>query len=725
MHLIKLSLFLLILLGFQPIFGQNQLTLEDIFGSDKFNGKTISSIQWRPDGEAFTFTKRNEDSGLLDIYEHSVVTGENTLMIAGNDLQYNGELIQMSSYQWTEGGKYILLAGPVTQIYRRSSQAPYYLYEVATKKLTALANGDDNLRNVKLSPDGEKVGYVQEYNIYVVDLASGKKKAITKDGNENILNGEPDWVYEEEFSLADAWHWSPDGSKIAFWRTDQGRVKNFYLVDELHQYNEISPLKYPKAGEKNAIVQIGMADVNSGNTVWADLGEETNMYIPRIFWTNDGGQLAVMRLNRHQNFMELLMINPETGEGNVVIADEDEAWLDVDHKMAFLQQKEQIVWTSEKSGFRHIYIQDYDGNQINQITDGDWEVSDIVGIDEKKDFVYFYGKKDSHLEQNLYRVKLNGKKLENISGQGGWHTAKFSPDYEYFVGSYSNVSTPTQISLRKSDGTFVRMLEENAIAAMKEYNMVFPEFLTFTTTDGTELHGYMMKPHDFDPAKKYPVLVYGYGGPASQIVLNRWGGNRTLWHQYMTEQGYIVFCVDNRGTGGRGKAFKNLAYGDLSKWAVHDQIEGAKYLATLPYVDADRLGFWGWSGGGYLTLMMLTRGADYFKAGVSVAPVSDFRLYDTIWTERYMGLPGENEDGYKDANALNYAGLLEGDLLIVHGTGDDNVHYQNALQMINALQAKNKQFEMMLYANRNHRISGGNTQLHLFTKISRFLKESL
>jgi dipeptidyl-peptidase-4 len=455
------------------------------------------------------------------------------------------------------------------------------------------------------------------------------------------------------------------------------------------------------------------------------LREETNIYIPRIFWTTEGDQLAVMQLNRHQNFMELLMTDAQTGEGKVVITDKDEAWVDVKQEVAFLQQKEQIVWTSEKSGFRHIYIHDYAGNAIRQVTDGIWEVTDIVGIDERDDWVYFYGKKDSHLEQNLYRVKLNGKKPENISEQDGWHTAIFSPDYKYYVEHFSNVSTPTQISLRKSDGTLVRMLEENKIDAMKDHPMVFPEFLTFTTTDGTELYGYIMKPHDFDPAKKYPVLVYGYGGPGSQIVLNRWGGDRTLWHQYMTEQGYIVFCVDNRGTGGRGKTFKNLAYGDLSQWAVHDQIEGAKYLATLPYVDADRLGFWGWSGGGYLTLMMLTRGAEYFKAGVSVAPVSDFRLYDTIWTERYMGLPSENEKGYDAANTLKYAGLLEGDLLIVHGTGDDNVHYQNTLQMINELQAQNKQFEMMLYANRNHRISGGNTQLHLFNKISNFLQNNL
>ena len=725
MHIYKLWLFLAALLSIQAVFGQNRLTLEDIFASDKFAGKTISNIQWRPDSEAFTYTQRNTSTGLLDIYEHDVASGENTLMVAGNSLKYQNELIHMSSYQWTEGGQYILFAGPVTQIYRRSSQAPYYMYEVSTKKLTALAWGAPNLRNVKLSPGGKWVGYVQNHNIYVVNLATGKKQAITSDGNENILNGEPDWVYEEEFALSDAWHWSPDGSKIAFWRTDQTRVKEFYLVDEMYPYNEITSLKYPKAGEHNAIVQIGIADVTSGKTVWVDLGEETNMYIPRIYWTNDTSQLAVMRLNRHQNFMELLLTDTQTGEGKVVFTDSDEAWLDVKQEIVFLQQKPQIVGTSEKNGFRHIYIHDYEGNEVRQITDGAWEVTDIVGVDEENTWVYFYGKKDSCLEQNLYRVKLNGKKLENISEQSGWYTAEFSPDYEYYVEHFSNVSTPTQISLRKSDGTLVRMLEENNIEAMNEHHMVFPEFLTFTTTDGTELYGYMMKPHDFDPAKKYPVLVYGYGGPGSQIVLNRWGGDRTLWHQYMTEQGYIVFCVDNRGTGGRGKAFKNMAYGDLSQWAVHDQIEGAKYLATLPYVDADRLGFWGWSGGGYLTLMMLTRGADYFKTGVSVAPVSDFRLYDTIWTERYMGLHNENEEGYDAANALNYAGLLEGNLLIVHGTGDDNVHYQNTLQMINELQAQNKQFELMIYPNRNHRISGGNTQLHLFTKISDFLLNNL
>ena len=723
----KLLTIIFVLLFILPACSQlkQKLTLEDIYYSKKLFGKTVQNIQWKPDGSAFTYTEINPETKIQDIYLHNVTNGEKSLLVNGTDLKYKKEQIKMSHYQWTDDGKFLLIEGPVKAIWRHSTQAPFYLYNILTRELNALSNGNIHLRNVKLSPEGTRVGFVRDHNIYIADLKTGKETAVTTDGTENILNGEFDWVYEEEFGLADAWRWSPDGEKIAFWKLDQTREKVYHLVDEMGEYNTVFDLKYPKVGEQNAIVKIGVADLATGKTNWMDIGTNDDIYIPRIFWTNSSGTLALMRLNRLQNHLEILMADSKTGKSRTIINDSNSTWIDVRDDIFFLKKSDQIIWTSEKSGFNHAYLYDYNGKLLNQVTNGSWEVSSVDGVDENTGWVYLSGKKDSPIQENLYRVKLDGTDFHKISGEHGWYNANFSPDYKHFVEFYSNASTPTETSLRNADGSLIRTLVDGNILTLENYNMVYPEFITFKTIDGTELNAYMMKPADFDPSKKYPVLVYGYGGPGSQMVVDRWGGARTIWHQYMTEHGYIVFCVDNRGTGGRGKTFKDLSYLDLGKWSVHDQVEGAKYLSTLPYVDATRLGFWGWSGGGYLTCMMLTKGADYFKTGVAVAPVTDFHLYDAIWTERYMGSPIDNKKGYDTANVLNYADRLKGKLMIVHGTGDDNVHYQNTMQLIQKLVDENKQFDIMFYPNKNHRISGGVTQWQLFTKISNYFFNNL
>ena len=721
-----INTFCIILLFLPTIFPQQKqrLTLKEIFASDKLNTTPVRNIQWQPDSKAFTYTKQNSDNGFLDIYKHNVKSGRNSVLIRGNELVYNSKRIKMSKYSWTKDGKYLLVEGPIKSIWRHSTQAPFYLLNVKTKKITPLANEDSHLRNVKLSPDGKLVGFVRNHNIYVVNLTTGKEQAITNNGTNNILNGEFDWVYEEEFGLADAWRWSPDSKKIAFWQFNQTRVKEFHLIDEMYPYNRVFNLKYPKTGEQNAIVKVGVTNLVANKTIWMDIGNNDDIYIPRIFWTNSSSKLTILRLNRHQNFLELLMANTENGKTNIIITDSDSKWVDVNN-ILFLKSKDQIIWSSEKSGFKHAYLYDYNGKLINQITKGNWEITEVADVDEENNWLYFYGKKDSPIQQNIYRTKLNGTKLERISKKHGWHNGIFSPNHRYFIDYYSNAYTPTRTVLNNTDGSIIGILNSGNIPALKKHNMVYPEFIKFKTTDGTELNGYFIKPFNFNPDKKYPVIVYGYGGPSSQIVVDRWGGYRTYWHQYMTEQGYIIFCVDNRGTGGRGKAFNSLSYLDLSKWSVHDQIEGAKYLAKLPYVDRNRIGFWGWSGGGYLTIALLTRAADYFKTGVSVAPVTDFRLYDAIWTERYMGLIDENVEGYKKANLLNNAKGLKGNLLIIHGSGDDNVHYQNTLQFINKCISLNKKVDMFIYPNRAHSISGGNTRLHLFTKITDYFLRNL
>ena len=705
------------------------LTLEDIFSSDRFQGKTVANIRWSPDGSSFTFTKTEfrDDIGepVGKIYRHDVESGIETLFLDISSLEFQGEPVKMSDYRIALDQKQVLITGTRKKIWRHSFWASHYIYDIEKGRLTDLADNAQNLQNVSFSPDGRHIAYAQDNNLFVADVTRGLARVVTSDVSGDILNGVFDWVYEEEFGRADAYRWSPDSKKIAYWRTDQSRVKTFVLLDELSAYSVPIRFKYPKVGEQNAIVNIGVMDVENGNTVWMDIGDNDDSYIPRIDWADSSQTLAIQRLNRKQNRKQLLLADVSTGETRVVVTDTDTAWVDVTDDFIFLEKTRQFVWTSERSGFRHIYVSDFAGGETEPITGGDWEVSSVIGVDDDGGWVYFYAKKDSPIEQHIYRTKLTGKKLQKITRKPGWHSGKFSKDFQHFVHFYSNSKTPTQILLTRSNGKLIRILEENKIAAFDEYDMVYPEFLSFQTEDGVTLNGLMLKPADFDRRKKYPVIVYGYGGPGSQVVVNRWSGKRHLWHQLMTQKGYLVFSIDNRGTGARGKAFKNLAYGDISKWAVEDHIEGAKYLATLPYVDASRIGFWGWSGGGYLACMLLTRGADYFRTGVAVAPVTDFRNYDTIWTERYMGLLSENEEGYQAANVNNYADRLKGNLLIIHGTGDDNVHPLNTMQFVDALVKENRQFDLMLYPNRNHGISGGNTRLHLYTLITDYFLENL
>ncbi len=706
------------------IYPQQKLTLEDIFHSNKFIEKQLENVQWMPDGNSFTFTKVNPETGLSDIYKYNVKSKRDSLIINGNSLLYDGQAVALSSYSFSNDGRFLLFSGPERKIWRYSTYAAYYVLDLKSKKILSLENNSTYLRNVKISPDSKYVGYVYRSNIYAVDLNTGNARQITTDGDRNILNGVFDWVYEEEFSLIDAWRWSPDSRKIAFWRLDQTRVKEFYLDDEMGLYNEITPLKYPKVGEQNSIIKIGVYNLEKNKTSWMDIGSEKNIYIPRIYWTNTSNKLAIMRLNRHQNQLELLLSNTESGKSDIIISDSNNTWVNVEHDILFLQGKDEIIWTSESSGFNHAYLYDYNGKLIKQITNGEWEITSVEAVDEENRLLYFYGKKDSPVEQNIYRINLDGENLERISPDNGWHTAIFSPRFKYFTDNFSSATSLTTISLRNSDGSIITKFVNND-DILNGNNLSFPLFSSFVTTDGVELNYYMIKPNDFSPNKKYPVIVYGYGGPESQTVVNEWYRSRGLWHQFMAQNGYIIFCVDNRGTGGRGKQFKDYAYGDMSKWAVHDQIEGVKFLRSLSYVDSSRIGFWGWSGGGYLTLMMLTRGSDYFSTGVSVAPVSDLHLYDDIWTERYMGLPGENEAGYKAANALTYANQVKGHLLIIHGTGDDNVHFQNTLQMINELQKNLKLFDLMIYPDKRHSISGRSTQLHLFTLISNYFFDHL
>ena len=721
----KLTLFLIMIILAPSSAQKKMLTLDDIFLSDKFSPERVENIRWKPDGSAFAFTKANPENSLNDIYLYDIASREEKLFLSADRLVYDGSLISMSSYEWTDDAAHLLIRGPEKAIWRHSRISSAYVYNIESDQIIALADEHTGLKCVKFSPDGNHAGFVREHNLYIVELSTGKETQLTFDGSENILNGEFDWVYEEEFSIADGWQWSPDGEKIAFWRFDQTRVKQFYLIDEMSAYNKVMPLKYPKAGEQNAVVKIGVIDLNAKQTNWIDTGENDDIYLPRMYWVNPT-KLAIIKLNRLQNEIKLLMTDFESGSVQTILTENDSCWIDItDNHFIPLQNENKFLWVSEISGYRHIYLYDYSGNLIKQVTSGDWEVTSLQGYSEENKAVYFYGKKDGLIDQHIYNANIDGSGFFRISEQSGWHEANFSPDYKYFIDTYNSVDVPLKIYLRKISGEPVSIISENKLAALKEYGIITPQFENFTASDGTILNYMITFPKDFDHNKNYPVLVYGYGGPGSQNVINRWRGKRQLWHQMMAEKGFIIFTLDNRGTGGRGKSFKNLSYKDLGKWVVNDHIEAVKHLSTFPYVDLKKIGVWGWSGGGTLTLHLLTRAADYFKSGVSIAANTDFLLYDTIWSERYFGLPQDNTKAYLNSSVKTYIHLLKGNLLLVHGTKDDNVHYQHTMQIAKMLQDEGKQFELMLYPSKNHSIRGDTTQKHLYEMMTNFFLRTL
>lgn len=700
------------------------LTLESIFSGTEFRSETVDDVQWSGDGESFTFTRRNPDSGFLDLYEHDVASGKPRLLLSGAELELDGTPVELGGYQWANDRRYILVSGPVTRTWDNVFESSWFVYELDEEVLRQLADGKA-LRNVYLSPDGRRVGYVVDNDLYVAELDTGEIRAITTDGSSNIFNGIFDYG-STEFGFTEAWHWSPDGRRIAFWRLDATDVKVFYIVDELGKYNDVHPLKYPNAGESHAVNRIGVYDLQSGRTTWMATGHDPNGYIPRIDWLPSSETLAIQRLTRDHQRLDLMLADVTTGETRIVVTDRDPAWVDITTDLMFLEGQDRFVWTSEKSGFRHSYLYDYAGNET-QLTRGNWEISSLIGIDEAGGWLYFYAKKDSLIDQHVYRVRLTGSEVEKISDRPGWHEWRPAPDGKHVIATWSDAATPPVTTLRRASGEPMRLLVESQLEGLEHYAVPEREFLQFETSDGVVLNASMIKPLDFVPNKKYPVIGYGYGNAGSQVVVNRWRGHgnveRELWHRYLATQGFIVFSLDNRTTAGRGKAASNLTYGHYAKWAVLDQLQGVEYLESLPYVDSSRLGFWGWSGGGYLACALMTKGAPHFKTGVCVAPVVDLRRYQAVGVERWMGFTEENEDGYRKVNLMKYADRLEGDLLLIHGTGDENVKFAFTLQFAQSLIEQNKQFDMMVYPNQHHGIE--DAQLHVYTKIADYFIENL
>ncbi|MFB0515843.1 MAG: S9 family peptidase [Candidatus Neomarinimicrobiota bacterium] len=700
-----------------------QLTLEDIFLNRTYEGESFRVEAWIEDGTAYLTTEKT-DSGRF-VIRHDVATGEETVFLDSTALVVAGqeEPLPLDGYRLSPDERWVLFAGSERRIWRRSQEAAYILHERqtgVTRRLTAEARPQSN---ACFSPDSRYVAYVMGNDLYVYDLDKGKTRRLTKDGSESIINAQADWLYEEEFSLTRAYEWSPDSKSIIYIRFDQGHLPFYTLKDELQHYPALTQIRYPKVGERNSLVQVGVVDVQKGRTRWLDLGPETDIYVPRLFWTGQEGQAAFYRLDRPQHRLELVLAEARTGKTRVAAVQSDTGWVDVTDDLHFIDDGRRFIWTSEESGYRHVYLHDLAAGQARALTSGDWEVSGIVDVDEEGQVVYFSGKKDAVTEQHVYRVAFDGSDLQRLTQPGGWYSCSFAPGFKHYVQSWSDRNTPSRISLHTADGELVRWLVKDPPTALQELDLPAWELFTLTTSDGADLNAVILKPKGFNPGRKYPTVIYTYGGPGSQLVADRWGGRGALWHQYLAQEGFAVLTVDNRGTGGRGEAFKNLAYSDIGKWALNDQIEAAKWIGRQGWGDPERIAIWGWSGGGYLTALCLTAGAEYFKCGIAVAPVTDFRLYDTAWTERYMGLLPRNKAGYDSTDVLSYVDRYKGGLLLVHGTGDDNVHPQNTWQLIEKLTERNKPFDLMMYPGKNHGLPG--THYHLYSKMTRFLKANL
>ncbi len=728
-RLLFLSLFVF---TFSFLFAQqkSELSLDLIFNSPKFRGHLLSGVQWMPDGQAFVFTKYDRKARHTTLVRYDVATGRESEWIEIPQLKHpvSGEPLPFASYRIAPSGKRLLLKADAKRVWRRPDDGRFFLFDIATQNIRPVYSGKERIRHVKLSPDETMAGYVLEHNLFIKDFKHDLTIQITNDGSDVILNGMGDWVYEEEFSRADCWWWSPDGQKMAFYRFDQSRVPVFSWTEFDEKYGRVRSVHYPKAGEANSVVRIGVYDVNSGRTQWMDIGSNDDMYIPRIYFLKDNRHLLIERMNRLQNKLDFLIADLETGQSRVLFSETDSCWVSVTDDIFFLNDGRRMLKTSEQDGFNHIYLYNLKTGAQKQLTSGKWEVTRVYGVDEKNGLVFFQANKGNIAERQLFRVRLDGTDLRQLTAKPGTHSANFSPDFKYYLHTFSNVETPPVLWLSDAGGEPVRLVRKTEIDALQEFPVAVPEFLSFVTSDGVEIKAMMTKPRDFDPGKKYPVLIYGYSGPASQLVRNSWG--RTLsryWYTLLTQKGYIIFTLDQRGTGGRGKAFKNLAYGDIGKYALRDHIEGVRFLRSLPYVDGNRIGIWGWSGGGYLTCLALTKGADYFKAGVAVAPVTDFRLYDDIWTERYMGMPQQNQAGYDSTSVLSYADRYRSGLLIVHGASDDNVHMQNTMQLIERFEIMDKPFQLMIYPGKNHSLLGGKGSVypHLYHLITDFILKNL
>ncbi|WP_339654405.1 S9 family peptidase [uncultured Salegentibacter sp.] len=714
----------LLIAATSTIYAQDkEISLEEIYDGT-FRQERLQSLQSLDNGKEYLVLNRDREANTTSIDVYSYKTGEKVRsLLNSKDLS---EISGFQGFELSEKEDKILLSTNMEQIYRRSSRGIYYIYDVEDKTLTKLS--DNKVQEPTFSPDASKVAYVFENNIYTYDIATGEETQVTTDGEKNkLINGVTDWVYEEEFAFVRAFDWNKTGTHLAYLKFDETEVPEFSMdIFGQDLYPSQQVFKYPKAGETNSEVSLYTYELAAKESEKVELGDYEDFYIPRIKWTQEPEILSVQVLNRHQNNLDLIFVDAEDNEAEVVMNETDEAYIDITNNLTFLEDNS-FIWTSEKDGWNHIYLYDEDGELEKQVTEGNWEVTDYYGYDKDSKKIFYQSTENGSVNRDVYSIKINGKNKTRLTEKEGMNSGDFSADYTYFINSYTSTETPYEFTLHNAkNGKLVRKIKDNSALLEKEaaYNFA-PKELSTIEVNGNELNMWMIKPNDFDENKEYPLLMFQYSGPGSQSVSNSYFGTNDYWYQLLANEGYIIATVDGRGTGFKGADFKKVTQNELGKYEVEDQIAAAQKLGARDYIDENRIGIWGWSYGGFMSSNAILKGNDTFSMAIAVAPVISWRFYDTIYTERYMTTPQENPSGYDENSPINHAEKLKGDYLLIHGGGDDNVHLQNTMRMVEALVQANKQFDWAIYPDRNHGIYGGNTRLHLYTMMTDFIKEKL
>ena len=707
-----------------------QLTVERIYSQPSLSGRLLSGLAWTPDGASLSYleTKGFGKDARKEMWSVSAASGEKNLLLSAEKLEAvlpedKSKPTQATGlgrrapaeYRWAPNGTAILFVGASSLSW----------YDLKTEKAKVLLSGKTAIVDVKISPDGRWVSFVREHNLYAVSTADGKEHALTTGGTEEIRKGELDWVYPEELAVSTAYWWAPDGSSVAFLEMDERKVTKYSMLDFESYTGEAEEERYPVGGGNNPVVHVYVVAATGGKARLMDTGTETNQYIPRVQWLTDSKRVAIERMNRKQTQIELLVADAASGKSATVLADQDNYWINVSDDLHFFNDGKRFLWSSERSGYRHFYLYDLSGKELAQLTKGEWEVSKLEGVDETKGIVYFTATEKTPLERHLYRVNLDGSGFARITKEDGSHDVTISPNASAFADTASTAGTPAQQRLMRIDGSGIAALNENTVAELAEYHLTPMEFLKVKSHDGYDLNAWMIKPPHFDPAKKYPVLVYTYGGPGVQVVMNRWGGATYLWHELMAQKGFVVFALDNRGSAGRGHVFEEPIHFRFGAQEMSDQRDGAAWLKTQPWVDAEHIGIWGWSYGGHMTLHAMFEDPEDFKAGFAGGPVTNWHYYDSIYTERYIGLLPENEESYQESSPTEKAKQLKGPLLIAHGTGDDNVHFANTLALVDDLIAHGKPVEVMPFPGRGHGVSDPPARIVLMKRVTKFFVDNL
>tara|TARA_R110002050_G_scaffold24064_2_gene64111 strand:- start:29287 stop:31479 length:2193 start_codon:yes stop_codon:yes gene_type:complete len=701
-----------------------EISLEDIW-SGAFRTESMDVLHSMANGKQYSVLNFNRStrSTSIDIYNYKTLEKVETLV----DSKNINELSYFTDYTFSKDESKVVLATNEESIYRYSTLGNYYVLDLKGKSITSIS--EEKIQEPTFSPDATKVAFVKANNLYIKDLISGETTQVTFDGKKNeIINGITDWVYEEEFAFVRAFEWNTDSNKIAFIRFDETNVPEFSMDvygEGLYQTQQV--FKYPKAGEPNSIVSLHIYNIETKSIQEVKVEKAYNyFYIPRIKWTNNSDILSAQYLNRKQNVLDLWFVNAKTNSSNLGLTETDKAYIDVTDDLTFLKDNS-FIWTSEKDGYNHIYHYDKKGKLINQVTKGNWEVTSYYGYDEKTNRIFYQSVENGSINRDVYAIKLNGRNKTRLTKGEGTNDASFSTDFSYFINTFSNAATPTAYTLNSAkSGNLIKSIKDNEVLAQKllDYKISKKEFSAIHV-NGNDLNMWMIKPANFDDSKQYPLFMYQYSGPGSQQVANIWNSANDYWFQYLAQQGYVIACVDGRGTGFKGAKFKKVTQNELGKYEVEDQIEVAKQLGQLPYIDTSRIGIWGWSYGGFMSSNCLFKGNDVFKIAIAVAPVSSWRFYDSIYTERYMGVPQENASGYDENSPISHVDKLKGDFLLIHGSADDNVHLQNTMRLAEALIQADKQFDWAIYPDKNHGIYGGNTRLHLYKKMTNFIHEKL